>query len=559
MSNDLKVLKEISKLVGRELRKYDIEFLDENLDNSDFIYSIQDDNVIYIGLDFSNKKVSEADHQKVGNYLTNLKYLKGFSISYREIDEVPDFIRNFKDLESLNLKQNNLKSLPEWIKEFKNLSRLNLNNNDFKSLPDWMNEFKKLSYLSLEGNSIKILPEWLGTLDQLKTLKLGFRHLEWNEINLKVLKAVCRRGGIISAPRLLKFQAIHDLPNEKIKIISEFEKYNTEREKDNKRVNLIPIKMEEGKIIEWKLNGYNINSLPENFGIFHNLRALTISHNPIESLPESFGELKNLEFLDLSNNKLTLLPESFVNLVSINNLNLSKNQFGEIPTQLWALKELTNLNISDNPLNPEDMNVSQKVPDLIREYLRTKATIRIFISHAVIDYEPYRIKELIEYLEKQKEISQVFFCEEDLAGNIDKWMLDAVQKCQLILFIGTQKSVFNSPDCANELQLADKFSIPVIPLKGNDIDWPDLAQINLSRELGLEFDKENFDRFCNNLYQYILNFKREIDLIDKDSLQKGITDIYERFRLILEESLSDVKRNLDSLTKRILNLEEKVK
>ncbi|KKM84316.1 hypothetical protein LCGC14_1300440, partial [marine sediment metagenome] len=101
MSNDLKVLKEISKLVGRELRKYDIEFLDENLDNSDFIYSIQDDNVIYIGLDFSNKKVSEADHQKVGNYLTNLKYLKGFSISYREIDEVPDFIRNFKDLESL--------------------------------------------------------------------------------------------------------------------------------------------------------------------------------------------------------------------------------------------------------------------------------------------------------------------------------------------------------------------------------------------------------------------------------------------------------------------------
>ncbi|KKL08850.1 hypothetical protein LCGC14_2224400, partial [marine sediment metagenome] len=88
---------------------------------------------------------------------------------------------------------------------------------------------------------------------------------------------------------------------------------------------------------------------------------------------------------------------------------------------------------------------------------------------------------------------------------------------------------------------------------------PDLAQINLSRELGLEFDKENFDRFCSNLYQYILNFKREIDLMDKGSLQKGMTDIYERFRLILEESFSDVKRNLDSLTKRILNLEEKVK
>ena len=553
------VIKEISKLIGRDLRKFDIEFLDNNLDNYEFIYIIQDDNVIYIGLNFSYGKVSETDRQKVENSLTNLKNLKGFSVRYKEIDEVPDFIRNFKDLESLNLKQNNLKSLPEWIKEFRNLSRLNLENNDLKSLHDWMKEFKNLSHLNLERNDIKILPEWLGTLDQIKTLKVGHNNLEWNEINLNVLKAVCRRNGSISAPRLLKFQAINDLPKEKIEIIREFEKYNTEAEKDNRRVNPIPIKIEGGRVIEWKLDGYNINSLPENFGIFNNLRVLTISHNPIESLPESFGELKNLEFLDLSNNKLTILPESFVNLVSINNLNLSNNQFSEIPTQLWALKELTNLNISDNPLNPEDMNVSQKVPDLIREYLRTKATIRIFISHAVIDYGPYRIKELVEYLEKQKEISHVFFCEEDLAGNIDKWMLDAVQKCQLILFIGTQKSVFNSPDCANELQLADKFSIPVIPLKGNDIDWPDLAQINLSRELGLEFDKENFDGFCSNLYQYILNFKREIDLMDKGSLQKGMTDIYERFRLILEENLSDVKRNLDSLTKRILNLEEKVK
>ena len=144
-------------------------------------------------------------------------------------------------------------------------------------------------------------------------------------------------------------------------------------------------------------------------------------------------------------------------------------------------------------------------------------------------------------------------------------MLDAVQKCQLILFIGTRKSVFNSPDCANELQLADKFSIPVIPIKGYDIDWPDLAEINLSRELGLEFDKENFNEFFKNLYQYILNFKKEIDLMDKETRQKGITDIYERFRLMLDESISDMKRkidnfakNLDELSERIEKLEEKV-
>ncbi|KKN37246.1 hypothetical protein LCGC14_0765370 [marine sediment metagenome] len=160
-------------------------------------------------------------------------------------------------------------------------------------------------------------------------------------------------------------------------------------------------------------------------------------------------------------------------------------------------------------------------------------------------------------MENQKEISQVFFCEEDLAGNIDEWMLDAVQKCQLMLFIGTRKSVLNSPDCANELQFADKFSIPVIPIKGYDIDWPDLAEINLSRELGLEFDKENFNEFFINLYQYILNFKQEIDLMDKEGRQKGVTDIYERFRLMLDETINDIKRKIDDLAERITKLEEK--
>ena len=311
--------------------------------------------------------------------------------------------------------------------------------------------------------------------------------------------------------------------------------------------------------------GNQISSLPSNFGVFQNLKSLIINHNPIGTLPESFGELKDLELLDLSNNKLAILPDSFVNLTSIKSLNLSNNQFIEIPTQLWALKELTELNLTNNPLNPEDITLSQKVPDLIREALRKKATIRVFISHAVIDFDPYRIRELVEFLEKQKEISQVYFCEEDLAGNIDEWMLDAVQRSQLILFIGTQKSVFYSPDCANELQLADKFSIPVIPIKGYDVNWQDLAEKNLSRELGLEFDKDNFNEFCDNLYIYIENFKREIDLMGKTERHKGITDIYERFRLMLDDKLDDILRKvgdlsekMNSLTERLTNLERMI-
>jgi len=529
----MKVIKELSKLTGKEFKDFDSKFLDNNRDNSDYRYAIQGENVIYIGLDLMKLNLEDKVLKNIEDSMCKLENIKGLSIIYNKNNEIPEFISNFKNLKTLNVQNNNLKSLPEWMKEFQNLI-----------------------YLNLEFNHLEILPDWLGTLNKLETLKLKRNNLEWNEINLGILRKICERNGNITAPRLLSFQAYHNLPTEQIEIIRELEKKNTEKEKAGEYVNPINVKIEDGNVIEWKLFEYNIDSLPENFGTFNNLRTLIISRTQIELLPESFGALKKLEYLDLSNNKLKSLPESFVNLISIKNLNLSNNQLIEIPTQLWALQELTDLNLSNNPFNPEDMIISQKVPDLIREYLRKKATIKIFISHAVIDFEPYHIGSLVNYLEKQKEISQVFFCEEDLAGNIDQWMLDTVQKCQLILFIATKKSVFESADCANELQLADKFSIPVIPVKAYEVSWQDLAEKKLSRELGLEFNNDNFDAFCKDLYKYIENFKREIDLMGKKEREKGITDIYEHFRLMLDEKLNDILRKINSLDERISKLEK---
>jgi hypothetical protein len=173
----------------------------------------------------------------------------------------------------------------------------------------------------------------------------------------------------------------------------------------------------------------------------------------------------------------------------------------------------------------------------------------------VIDYEPYQIDKLVELLEDKKEISQIFFCEEDLAGNIDQWMLDTVQNSQLVLFIATQKSVFNSPDCQNELELANKFSIPVIPLKGDDIDWKALEEKNLSRELGLEYNKADIYSFSTELYNYILSYKREIDLMSKETRKQGLTDIYERFRLIMDEKLSGVYNKIEKLEERLKKFE----
>jgi len=532
MSNDMKVIKDLAKLTEKEFneRNYIVK------NDFSFCYFVEDDSVKYLGLDLAKLNLEEKNIKLVEESIRKLQNLKGLSIRYPKDNDFPEWFNELKDMEYLSLENNNLNILPEWIKEFKNLI-----------------------YLNLVSNDISILPEWLTTLNELKEFLIRYNfNLEWNDKNLNILKRLYKKNLRITAPRLFEFIIQHDLSQDKIEIIRELEKENSEKEKQHQYVNPIMMKIEDGNIVEWRMFQYNIKSLPDNFGVFNNLRSLTIINTPIEYLPNSFGELTNLEFLDLSNNHLKSLPDSFTNLTSITKLNLSSNQFTEIPTQLWAFTELTELKLNDNPLNSEENTIIQKVPDLIRDYLRKKATIRVFISHAVIDFEPYRIGDLVDYLEKQKEISEVYFCEADLAGNIDEWMLDTVQKCQLILFIGTNKSVFDSVDCANELQLADKFSIPVVPIKGYDVDWPDLAEKNLSRELGLEFDKDNFDVFCEDLYKYIENFKREINLMEKEERRQGIIDIYERFRLMLDESLGEVKRKLDALDERITQLEKKI-
>lgn len=525
----MKVLEDLAKLTEKEFNKRNYLVKNDFL----FCYFVEDESVKYLGMDLAKLNLEERNFELVEESIKKLQRLKGLSIRYPKNREFPDWFKKFKDMEYLSLKNTNLHTIPEWIKEF-----------------------KKISYLNLESNDITILPEWLTTLNELKEFLIrGNFNLEWNDKNLNILKTLNNKSIKITAPRLFQFIIQYDFEQNKIEIIKELERENSEKEKQHYYVNPINIKIEHGNVVEWRMFQYNIKALPENFGIFKNLRSLTISGTPIEYLPNSFGDLTNLKFLDLSNNRLKSLPDSFSNLTLITKLNLSNNQFTEIPTALWALKELTELNLSNNPLGTEEKNIIQKVPDLIREYLRKKATIKIFISHAVVDYEPYRIGELVEYLKKQKEISEVFFCEEDLAGNIDEWMLDTVQKCQLLLFIATKKSVFDSEDCSNELQLADKFSIPVIPIKGYNVDWSDLAERNLSRELGLVFNKDNFDAFCEDLYRYIENFKREIDLMGKEERRQGIIDIYERFRLILDEALGEINRKLNTLEERITKLE----
>ena len=136
--------------------------------------------------------------------------------------------------------------------------------------------------------------------------------------------------------------------------------------------------------------------------------------------------------------------------------------------------------------------------------------LRVFISHAVDDFRSYRIDDIAKFLESQKEISHVYYCEEDLVGNIDDWMKKTVPRCQLLIFFSTDKSL-NSEDCMNEIKLARKHDIQITPVLGVNIKWEDLEKLNVNRELGKEYDPMQFDKLCKELSEYALKFKEDLE------------------------------------------------
>ncbi len=111
------------------------------------------------------------------------------------------------------------------------------------------------------------------------------------------------------------------------------------------------------------------------------------------------------------------------------------------------------------------------------------------------------------------------------------------------MFFASQKSVSDSVDCAHELELARKYKLQIIPIKGANVKWRDLKSIGLSRDLGYEFEKTDFQSFCENLHNYIMKLKREINLFDpeKAKIDRDMLNLKNTIIKVLDSSEFKVK------------------
>ena len=329
------------------------------------------------------------------------------------------------------------------------------------------------------------------------------------------------------------------------------------------------------KLKKLDLSINKLNSIPESIGKLEFLKNLELDQNQLEIVPKSIGNLKNLKKLNLSENKLQNLPNTIGNLISLKKLNLKENQlkhipesigeltniesliFGnnnlsQLPWTIWKLKNLNFLHLDNNLWKDEWEELASRDLPSILKFCQKRATINIFLSHAVADFDYFHIKDISEFLAGQEEIYNAFYCETDLTGNIDDFMNETVPKCQLLLFFASHKSLFNSVDCAHELELARKHNIQIIPIKGKDVNWGALREQNLDRSLGHEFNENKFNEFCEEFYEYIKKFKRDVNLFepeeakfDKEKLNvQNLINRYldsEDFNEILRENLEKFK------------------
>ena len=473
-SNDIKSIRKIEKLIN-----IPIPIVDE-LDHHTLGAEYDGSSIIKLNL----FNCSLFDIPKP---IENLNKLITLDLSHNYIKSIPNFIGSLKSLESLDIRYNKIMKITDTISNLKLLNIIDLNNNKISILPTSIGNLKKLETLDLSYNKITHIPESFGELDSLQSL-----FLESN--NLK------------------------DLP----------ESFG----------NLKSLK----ELSIWK---NKIEKLPVSFCNLKSLSRLNLKENQLKEIPDLFGNLKSLEALNLNHNMLKKLPKSFELLKeTISHLFLNHNQFKTIPPEIWPFERLEKLYIKNNELlDDENKQILERDISTIREFCRRRATINVFISHAWADQELYRIIDFKESLENSDEINKVYICEKDLVGDIIKFMDEKVPQSNLLIFIATNNSK-KSEACQHELALASTNNIEIIPIKGFDIEnWSDLNSIELTKEKqvsinlgnlkGFEFNSKDFEKFCNELYDYIKQYKRDINLFDKekakiDKIQKKFDEkIYE--------------------------------
>ncbi|MFX1258962.1 MAG: leucine-rich repeat domain-containing protein [Promethearchaeota archaeon] len=560
-----RVLEELEKILGKTIP------LKEEIKWDIFGVKIEEDNVI--GLSLYNEGLTTLP-ESIGD----LKSLQVLKLRYNKLSTLPESIGNLTSLIELDSSYNKLSALPESISNLKSLQTLELIDNNLMTLPEFIGNLSSLKKLSLKQTRLSTLPESIGNLTSLTELDLSYNKLSTLPESISNLKSL---------------QTL-DISTNRFKTLPEL----IANLKSLKELNLNVIQLSTlpeficnlSSLKKLELSTNKISTLPELIGNLTSLEYLNLDSNQLTTLPESIGDLKSLQTLSLWFNKVKTLPKSIGNLSSLQILYLNDNHLSKLPESFSQLRNLQEVRFWDNDWKGEWKEISKNDIPKILKLCRKLHGIIVFISHAMRDEKTYRILELSEFLDEnviiQEEgmdmniIHDAIICEEDLVEDIWEFMTENVPKTHLLVFIATKNSIA-SEACRYELFLANKYEIEILPIKGTDISWENLKQIDLidrnkesqgfldlsTPKERFEFNENKFEEICEKLSQYInthefeLKLRKEkIEIVDdmKNALIDSIRS--KEFKDVIKDNLEEFDRIFQELSnKKITRLDYCVK
>jgi hypothetical protein len=157
-----------------------------------------------------------------------------------------------------------------------------------------------------------------------------------------------------------------------------------------------------------------------------------------------------------------------------------------------------------------------------------------FICYSHADFEFFRIEEIVNILEHDPDINEIFYSLDTHIANFISYMNESLEQAQFVLLFCTQRSK-NSRFVEMEWGAAIASGKPIIPIFQNPDDIPTL----LKASTGVQYTPEDFESFLNDLYKTI-----QKKVLHRSRFKiRALSNIYNSKKVASKEAVVELESN----------------
>lgn len=276
--------------------------------------------------------------KEIPDELFDIKGLKALSL-IGQFESVPKEIDQLYQLEYLNLSSSELKSIPKSLFKLETIGFLSIVNSQIKSVPYEIQQLKKMEYLDLGNNLLTDIPP-------LKDCeKLVEVNLHENKISPYQLHLIEKANPDLIIKYDYRFQKFNHIRSyQELRANKENISNDVKVAAQNKKIKILDLSHSENIDRQFQLINKKSSKL-------QHIEVLKLNGNNLEILPEFISELSHLKEIYLQSNQLSILPSFLNSIENLRVINISDNPFSGFGAQDLQLHQLIKLVVDQDAIN----------------------------------------------------------------------------------------------------------------------------------------------------------------------------------------------------------------